>query len=92
MKVKSKKATMSLASIYGIILSLVLAAIILGIGLYVMQSVQTEMPYNGIAYDSMNTTINSIGGFSVWFTIIVVVAAAAIIIGLVMKSFVFGRR
>lgn len=81
---------LGLADIYGIVLTLVLAGIILGIGLYVLDSVMDQL--TGQAATSVNETITALGGFSTWFTIIVVVAAAAIIIGLVMRSFVMGRR
>lgn len=88
----SKKGQVLMSDIYGIVLTLVLAGIILGIGLYVLNEVMGNMGAGSQAETAVNNTITALGGFSTWFTIIVVVAAAAIIIGLVMRSFAMRQQ
>ena len=67
--------------------TLVLIGIFLGVGLYVLQSFRDQLTIGTEAYDGVNKTIVGIGVFPDWIKIIVVVIAAAIIIGLVVKGF-----
>lgn len=81
-----------LNTLYPIVMILVLVGILMGIGMIVLDKLM-EQPsdQNSSTVTSINETIQSIGDFSGWMAIIVVVVAAAIILGIVLKSFT-GRR
>lgn len=87
---KQKKA-MGLNDMYGAVLMIVLVGIILGIGLYVLAQVEPNIG-GGQASTSINATITGLGGFATWIAVIVVVIAAAIVLGIVLSSFAPGRR
>jgi len=82
---------MELGGLYPAILTLVLAGILLGVGLTVLSQLSTSTGISAPASTAINTSITAIGGFATWFTIIVVIIAAAIIIGLVIRSFSGGK-
>lgn len=78
---------MNLQDMYPAVLTLVLVAILLGVGLTVLGGLKTGGAMTAAANTSLDTSITAIGGFGSWFSIIVVVLVAAIIIGLVIHSF-----
>ena len=80
---KNKKG-LQLADMYPAVLMIVLVGIILGIGLYVMSQVEGNIT-GGSSY--INTTITGLGGLADWIAVIVVVIAAAIVLGIVISSF-----
>ena len=82
---------MGIGDLYPAILALVLAGILLGVGLTVLGQLSTSTGISAPASDAINTSITAIGGFASWMTIIVVIVAAAIIIGLVIRSFSGGK-
>ena len=84
--IKSKKGTLGLGDIYPAVLTFVLIGIVLGIGLFVLAGVMDEIT-DATAAAAVNSTIAALASFADWFTIIIIVLAAAIIIGLVMRSF-----
>ena len=81
--VKSKKG-MVLGDMYPAVLTIVLIGIVLGIGLYVLSQVESNIA-GGSA--EINTTITGLGGLASWIAVIVVVIAAAIVLGIVISSF-----
>jgi hypothetical protein len=76
---------LGLGSITSVVIAIVLAGVVLGIGLYILGSVMDQL--TGEAADATNKTIVALGGFADWFTIIIVVAAAAIVLGLLFGVF-----
>jgi len=80
------KRGMSLGDIYPIVLTLVLVGIILGIGLYVLAEVNEQIT-DATATEALNDTITGLATFSDWIAVIVVVVAAAIVLGIVLSSF-----
>ena len=82
---------MGIGDLYPAILSLVLAGILLGVGLTVLSNLATSTGMSAPAAAAINTSITAIGGFSTWMTVIVVIVAASIIIGLVIHSFSGGK-
>ena len=78
------KRGLSLGDMYPAILTIVLVGIILGIGIYVMAEVESNIT-GGSSY--INTTITGLGGLASWIAVIVVVIAAAIVLGIVISSF-----
>ena len=88
---KNKTGAMGLGDIYPAVLTFVLIGIVLGIGLYVLSEVMGEIT-DPTAAGAVNDTIQALAEFPAWFGIIIIVLAAAIIIGLVMRSFAGGGR
>ncbi|RPI76041.1 MAG: hypothetical protein EHM47_00960 [Ignavibacteriales bacterium] len=82
---KDKKG-MSLGDIYPAVLTLVLIGIVLGIGVYILSSINTAVT-DAEASTVINTTTYALGDFADWIPIIVVVIAAAIVLGIVLSSF-----
>jgi len=87
--IKNKKG-MTLGDIYPAVLTLVLVGIILGIGIYILSSVDDQIT-DTEASAVINTTVYAIGDFADWLAIIVVVIAAAIVLGIVLSSFGRGQ-
>ena len=81
--VKGKKG-MVLGDMYPAVLTIVLIGIVLGIGLYVLSQVESNVAGGSTA---INTTITGLGGLASWIAVIVVVIAAAIVLGIVISSF-----
>jgi type II secretory pathway component PulF len=80
---KDKKGLM-LGDLYPAILTIVLVGIVLGVGLYVLNQVEANITGGSTA---INTTITGLGGLASWIAVIVVVIAAAVVLGVVIGSF-----
>lgn len=78
---------MDINNMYGIILTIVLSVILLGVGLTILGNLSVSSGVTSTASEHINTSITGLGTFSAWIAIIVLVAAAAIIITMVIKSF-----
>jgi len=78
------KRGLGLGDMYPAILTIVLVGIIVGLGIYVMSEVESTIT-GGSSY--INTTITGLGGMASWIAVIVVVIAAAIVLGIVISSF-----
>lgn len=85
---KQKKG-LALADAYPAVLLIVLIGIILGIGIYVLTEVESQISGGSTA---INTTATGLGGLADWIAVIVVVIAAAIVLGVVISSFGSGSR
>ncbi len=84
------KRGMGLNDMYPAVLTIVLVGIVLGIGMYVLAEVTNEVT-DVDAQTAINETIDGLGNFSGWIAVIVVVIAAAIVLGIVLRSFGTGR-
>jgi type II secretory pathway component PulF len=80
------KRGMSLGDMYPAVLTIVLIGIILGIGMYVLVQVESKLS-GGAAGLAINNTITGLGGMATWIAVIVVVIAAAVVLGIVISSF-----
>jgi len=80
---KDKKG-MTIGDMYPAVLTIVLIGIVLGIGLYVLAQVEANIAGGST---QINTTITGLGGLASWIAVIVVVIAAAIVLGIVISSF-----
>ena len=84
---KSKKG-MGLGEMYPAVLLLVLVGIVLGIGLYILVEISDQIASGSVAgAQAINTTVTGLGGLATWIAVIVVVIAAAIVLGIVISSF-----
>ena len=84
LKLMRDKRGISLGDMYPAVLTIVLIGIVLGIGLYVLSQVEANVSGGSTA---INTTITGLGGLASWIAVIVVVIAAAIVLGIVISSF-----
>lgn len=80
-----KKKGITLGDMYPAVLTIVLIGIVLGVGLYVLDKFEDNM--TGTAATAVNTTIAGLDDFASWIAIIVVVIAAAVVLGVVLSSF-----
>jgi len=77
---------MTIGDMYPAVLTIVLVGIVLGVGLYVLATVEGNIA-NDTAGTAVNDTIDGLADFADWVAIIVVVIAAAIVLGVVLSSF-----
>ena len=84
LKLMSDKKGLSLGDMYPAVLTIVLIGIVLGIGLYVLAEVESNISGGS---SEINTTITGLGGLASWIAVIVVVIAAAVVLGIVISSF-----
>ena len=89
-KLTLKKKGMSIGDMYPAVLTIVLVGIVLGVGLYVLSTFATQISGDAVAQLAVNDTIAGLADFADWIAIIVVVIAAAIVLGVVLSS--FGQR
>jgi len=85
-----KKKGMTIGDMYPAVLTIVLVGIVLGVGLYVLSTFASNISSDAVAQGAVNTTIDGLADFATWIAIIVVVIAAAIVLGVVLSS--FGQR
>jgi len=78
------KRGLTLGDMYPAVLTIVLIGIVLGIGLYVLAQVEGNITGGS---EQINTTITGLGGLASWIAVIVVVIAAAVVLGIVISSF-----
>ena len=86
-KLTMKKKGMSIGDMYPAVLTIVLVGIVLGVGLYVLSTFSAQVVSDTTAQTAVNTTIAGLATFADWIAIIVVVIAAAIVLGVVLSSF-----
>lgn len=87
---KDKKG-LSLGDMYPAVLTIVLIGIVLGIGLYVLAETEKKVTSED-GGDAINTTITGLAGMADWIAVIVIVIAAAVVLGIVISSFGRGGR
>ena len=81
---------MNLNDLYPVVLSILLIGVLLGVGLVILGTLQTNAAITSVtvATQAINLTTIALGTFSTWMGIIVLVIAAAVVIGLVINSFI----
>jgi hypothetical protein len=85
---------MQLRDLYQFVLLIVLVGMILGAGLLVLVNFRDATGVTGTtAATAINNTINAVSPIgSTWLPLVVTVVILAIILGIVIASFAFGRR
>ena len=80
---------MDLKDLYGVALTLVLVGIVFGAGVLVLQNFKDATGVTGTAAaTTINSKQNAVSRIATtWLPVIVVIVAAAIILGLVLRSF-----
>lgn len=88
----NKKGAVGINQLSGVVLVLVVAAITLGLGLTVLDSFTSALTAGSTAYNATSATTTAVGALgSTWFSIIVTVVAAVIILGLIIRSLMGAR-
>jgi len=64
-------------------IGLVVVAVVLGIGAYVVSEIETELPQGGIPENIANFSLEAMNTAGSWLNIFVIVAIAVAIIGLI---------
>jgi len=83
------KGAFTLGDLQGIVLVLVVIGVLFGAGLYVLAEFEDKIndgTHNASVAGTQNTTL-AITDLAAWLPIIVVVIAAALVIGIVIRSF-----
>jgi len=78
---------MRLGDMYPAVLTIVLIGIVIGIGIIILDQFGSTATIGHQASGAINSTKDAVDDFVVWIPIIVIIIAAAIILGLVMRSF-----
>lgn len=89
---KSKKAqrAFSIDDLGTIAISLVIAAIILGLGATILEEIQSDQPTNGSAFNASGFGLTGMVTLASFIPTIALVAVAAIVIGIILVF--FGRQ
>ena len=99
MKMKSilskNKKGMGIGDIYPVVLTIAIVGILLGVVLYVLANFQTQLLDGTATTDASNATgsiIDAFVDFIPWVGIILLIVAAAIVLGIVINSFAGGAK
>jgi|TARA_R100001530_G_scaffold12388_2_gene11646 hypothetical protein len=91
-KLLNKKAAFTIGDLSGIAITLVILAIILGIGGTILGSIQETQTTDGYAYNSTQEGLKGLKTLSDYQTVIALVAVAAVVVGIVLAFFGRGAR
>lgn len=84
---------MELKHLYGFALTLVLVGMIVGVGILVLDKFASTSGVTSTAGTALNASRDAVAGIANdWMALIVTVGILAIILGLVIGAFAFGRR
>lgn len=78
MNAKNKRG---FAALSGIIMTIVLVAIVLGVGFMVLSQFQEQMTSGSAEYNATSEIVESLSTVPGWITILIIVAVAGIVIG-----------
>lgn len=78
---------MQLGDMYPAVLTLVLIGIVIGVGVIVLDQFGSTAGIGSQAATAINGTRDAVDDFVTWLPVIIIIIAAAIILGLVMRSF-----
>ena len=90
---KDKKGAMEVSQLYQFVLLLVLVGMILGVGILVLDKFAATSGLTTNAVQAINDTSNAIATIpSTWLSLIVTIVVLAIILTIVIRSFVVNVR
>ena len=87
---KNKKG-MGIGDLYPVILTIAVVAILLAVVMFVLDEFGDQMTNQSAAQNATNDIIDDFVNFVPWIGIILLVVAAAIVLGVVISSFAGGR-
>lgn len=84
---------MEIGDLYTFVLTIVLVGFLLGAGLLALGKFSTTSGITAESSEAINDTIDALGEISgTWLGLIITIAVLAIILTLIIRSFVFNRR
>jgi len=86
------KRGLGIGDLYPIILTITLVAILLAVSLYVLTSFGSQMTNGSAAQNATTTVVGQFTTFIPWIGVILLIVAAAIVLGIVISSFAGGRN
>jgi type II secretory pathway component PulF len=89
-KIKIKGFTVG--DITPLAITFVLLGLVLGMGAYILQQVENQLPANTAAVAAVANGTKAISTFTSWLPILATVIIAAVVIGVVLSSFLGSRR
>ena len=81
---KDKRGQMS--SLQGIIITLVVIGIVLGVGFMVLTEFQTSMETDSSGYNATGEVVEALGKVPTWLGVIVVIAVVGILLSILFNS------
>jgi len=84
---KRDKKGMSIGDIYPVVLTITLVAILLAIAMFVLGEFGDQMTNNSAEQNATDDIISDFTDFVPWIGIILLVIAAAIVLGVLVRSF-----
>ena len=91
MEMKSKKGIM-LNQAFGAVLTLVLVAVLVIIGIYLFQTLGTNFTASSASANATNTMITQFGNYPALVGLVGTIIFLALVIGVLVASFAFGER
>ena len=88
----NNKKGMSIGDIYPVMLTIALVAILIAIVLLVLTKFAAQADNNSAAQNATNLIITQIADFVPWIGIILLIVAAAIVIGILVRNLAGGSR
>jgi len=86
---KNKKG-MGIGDLYPVILTIVLVAILIAISLFVLDEFGDQMTENSSAANATDDVIDDIADFVPWIGVILLIVAAAIVLGILIRNLAGG--
>jgi len=86
------KRGLGIGDLYPVILTIALVAILLGIVLYILTAFSDQMQNGSEAQNATDDVITAFSDFVPWIGIILLIVAAAIVLGIVISSLAGGKR
>ena len=86
-KIRRDKRGMTIGDLYPVILIIATVGILLAVVMYVLEEFGDQMTANGSAANATEDIVDDFTDFVPWVGIILLVIAAAIVLGVVISSF-----
>ena len=86
------KRGMSVGDIYPVMLTIALVAILIGVVLFVLDEFSDQLTNGSLAQNATNDLMVEIADFVPWIGIILLVIAAAIVLGILIRNLAGGQR
>ena len=88
---KDKKG-MGIGDMYPVILTITLVAILIAVVLFVLDEFGDQMTNNSAAMNATDDVIDDIADFVPWIGVILLIVAAAIVLGILIRNLAGGSR
>ena len=83
---------MTVGDILPLSITFVVLGVVLAMGAYILAQVQEQLPANSAALTATANATKGITTFAGWLPILAIVVIAAVVIGVILSSFLAGHR